>query len=159
MTITNNSVVSFHYTVKDEGGEQLDSSAGGQPLTYLHGANNIIPGLEQALEGKQAGESLEVTIPPEQAYGDHQEGLVQTVPKDVFQGAEVSVGQRFEAQTDNGPITVVVAEIEGDNVTVDGNHPLAGKSLSFSVTVEEVRDATEEEVAHGHVHGAGGHEH
>ncbi len=159
MSITSNSVVSFHYTVKDEDGVQLDSSEGGQPLTYLHGANNIIPGLEQALEGKDQGDSLAVTIPPEQGYGEHLEGLVESVPRDVFQGADIEVGMRFEAQTDNGPISVVITSIEGDDVTVDGNHPLAGKSLSFDVTVEEIRDATEEEVAHGHVHGAGGHQH
>lgn len=159
MAIKNNSVVSFHYTVKDEEGVQLDSSASNQPLTYLHGANNIIPGLEQALEGKQQGESLEVAIPPEQAYGEHQDGLVQSVPRDVFQGAEIELGQRFEAQTSNGPISVVITDIEGDNVTVDGNHPLAGKSLNFDVTIEDIRDATEEEMAHGHVHGADGHQH
>ena len=159
MTISTNSVVAFHYTVRDEDGVQLDSSSGKDPLTYLHGANNIIPGLEQALEGKAVGDSLQVTIPPEQAYGEHHDGLVEAVPKTSFGDAQLEVGMRFEAQTDQGPISVVVTNIEGDSVTVDGNHPLAGKSLSFDVTVEDVRDATDEEKEHGHAHGAGGHQH
>lgn len=159
MTIKTNSVVAFHYTVRDEDGVKLDSSEGSAPLTYLHGASNIIPGLEQALAGKSKGDSLEVTIPPEEAYGVYHDGLVEAVPKDAFEGADIEVGMRFEAQTSDGPISVVITGIEGDHVTVDGNHPLAGKSLSFSVTIEDIRDATAEEISHGHVHGPGGHHH
>jgi FKBP-type peptidyl-prolyl cis-trans isomerase SlyD len=159
MTIENNHVVKFHYTVSDEDGVKLDTSEGKDPLTYLHGANNIIPGLEAALAGKSQGDTLSVNIPPEQAYGEHLEQLVENVPKDAFQGAELAVGMRFEAQTNQGPISVVVTHIEGDTVTVDGNHPLAGKALNFDVSIEEIRDATAEELEHGHAHGVGGHQH
>ena len=159
MTISKDSVVAFHYTVSDEDGVQLDSSAGKSPLTYLHGANNIIKGLENALEGKAEGDSLTVTIPPEDAYGEHHDALVESVPKTAFGENQVQVGMRFEAQTNQGPISVVVTDIAEDNVTVDGNHPLAGKELTFEVAVESVRDATAEERDHGHVHGEGGHDH
>ncbi|MCK9505722.1 MAG: peptidylprolyl isomerase [Porticoccaceae bacterium] len=159
MTIQNNSVVAFHYTVSDEDGVQLDSSSGQSPLTYLHGANNIIPGLEAALTGKSAGDSLKVDIAPDEAYGEYHEGLVQSVPLEAFGDAEVEVGMRFEAQTNDGPISVVITDIDGGNATVDGNHPLAGKKLTFDVTIEDIRPATEEEISHGHVHGVGGHHH
>ena len=156
MNITHNAVVAFHYTVKDEDGVKLDSSEGGTPLTYLHGANNIIPGLERALEGKSKGDSLDVNIPPAEAYGEYIDALVESVPREAFQGAEVEVGMRFEAQTNNGPISVVITHIEGDQVTVDGNHPLAGQRLTFEVKVADIRDASEDELAHGHIHGEGG---
>jgi FKBP-type peptidyl-prolyl cis-trans isomerase SlyD len=159
MTIQNNSVVSFHYTVSDEDGVKLDSSEGKDPLTYLHGARNIIPGLEAALAGKQEGDDLNVTIPPEEAYGEHLDQLVESVPMSAFQGADVHIGMRFEAQSDQGPISVVVTHVEGDTVTVDGNHPLAGKSLNFDVSVQSIREASAEEIEHGHVHGQGGHDH
>ena len=159
MAITQNSVVAFHYTVSDEDGVQLDTSSGKAPLTYLHGANNIIKGLESALEGKAAGDSLTVTIPPEEAYGEYHDALVEAVPKSAFGENEVEVGMRFEAQTNQGPISVVVTNIENDDVTVDGNHPLAGKILTFEVTVEDIREATQEELDHGHAHGEGGHQH
>ncbi len=159
MTVKQNAVVAIHYTVRDEDGVQLDSSEGREPLTYLHGAHNIIPGLESALEGKQVGDQLQVSIAPGDAYGEHQDHLVEAVPLEAFSGQQVEVGMRFQAQTDKGPLSVVITQIEGDQVTVDGNHPLAGKSLSFDVTVDSIRDATEEEVAHGHAHGPGGHQH
>ncbi|HLS99007.1 MAG: peptidylprolyl isomerase [Porticoccaceae bacterium] len=159
MTVKHNAVVSIHYTVRDEDGVQLDTSAGGDPLTYLHGAHNIIPGLESALEGKQVGDSLQVSIVPEEAYGEHLDHLVESVPMDAFGGQPLEVGMRFEAQTEQGPISVVITDISGDLVTVDGNHPLAGKSLSFDVTIDSIRDASDEEIAHGHAHGAGGHHH
>ena len=159
MNVAQNSVVAFHYTVSDDEGVQLDSSAGKSPLTYLHGANNIIKGLESALEGKAEGDSLKVTIPPEDAYGEHMEALVEEVPKEAFGDNKVEVGMRFEAQTNQGPISVVVTEIQDESVTVDGNHPLAGKELTFDVTVENIREATQEEMDHGHVHGEGGHQH
>ena len=159
MTISKNSVVAFHYTVSDEDGVQLDSSAGKEPLSYLHGANNIIKGLEQALEGKAVGDALSVTVPPEDAYGEHMDALVESVPKSAFGDNPINVGMRFEAQTNQGPISVVVTDIQEDSVTVDGNHPLAGKTLTFDVAVDSVRQASAEELAHGHVHGPGGHAH
>lgn len=160
MSIQANAVVSIHYAVSDESGEQLDSSAGKDPLTYLHGANNIISGLEKALEGKDVGDQVQVNIPPEEAYGERMEQLVEAVPREAFGDVEnLEVGMRFQAQTDKGEISVVITDIEDDQVTVDGNHPLAGKALNFDVEVSDVREATEEEIAHGHAHGAGGVEH
>lgn len=161
MTIAQQKVVTIHYKVVDvASGETIDSSEGGQPMTYLHGAQNIIPGLEAALEGKSAGDELEVTIAPEDAYGEYSEERVQKVPMEAFEGVEkVEPGMAFTAQTEQGPINLIVTEVDEAVVTVDANHPLAGKSLQFSVKVESVRDASEEELAHGHVHGEGGHHH
>jgi len=159
MTVKQNAVVSIHYTVRDEDGVQLDSSEGREPLVYLHGANNIIPGLESALEGRQVGEQLQVSVTPEEAYGEHHDHLVESVPVQAFGEQPLEVGMRFEAQTERGPLSVVITHIDGDHVTVDGNHPLAGKPLSFDVTIAEIRDASAEEVAHGHAHGPGGHHH
>ncbi|MAX97748.1 MAG: peptidylprolyl isomerase [Oceanospirillaceae bacterium] len=161
MTIAQQKVVTIHYKVVDvASGETIDSSEGGQPMTYLHGAQNIIPGLEAALEGKSAGDELEVTIAPEDAYGEYSEERVQKVPMEAFEGVEkVEPGMAFTAQTEHGPINLIVTEVDEAVVTVDANHPLAGKSLQFSVKVESVRDASEEELAHGHVHGEGGHHH
>ncbi|TNF09139.1 MAG: peptidylprolyl isomerase [Gammaproteobacteria bacterium] len=160
MNITENAVVLFHYTLTDEEGVQLDSSADDAPLAYIHGHKNIIPGLEQAMEGKTEGDAMKVTVPAADAYGEYQDHLVQQVPREAFQGIdEVNPGMRFEAQTPSGPVSVVVTEANDETVTVDGNHPLAGKDLTFDVKIETVREASEEELAHGHVHGAGGHEH
>ena len=156
MEISDNKVASIHYTLKNDQGETIDSSQGAEPLTYLQGFGNIIPGLEQALVGKAGGDSLEVTVAPEDGYGPIQQELVQEVPRDAFDGVEsISVGMRFEAQTASGPISVVVTAVEGDKVTVDGNHPLAGQTLHFAVEVVEVREATDEELQHGHIHGPG----
>ncbi|MDK2779033.1 MAG: peptidylprolyl isomerase [Pseudomonadota bacterium] len=161
MTIAQQKVVTIHYKVVDvDSGEVIDSSEGGQPMTYLHGAQNIIPGLEAALEGKSVGDELEVTIAPEDAYGEYSDERVQKVPMEAFQGVEkVEPGMAFTAQTEHGPINLIVTEVDEAVVTVDANHPLAGKSLQFSVKVESVRDASEEELTHGHVHGEGGHQH
>jgi FKBP-type peptidyl-prolyl cis-trans isomerase SlyD len=159
MIISENAAVLFHYTLTDEGGNQLDSSKGKDPLAYLHGHKNIIPGLEQEMEGKQAGDVMVVTIAPADAYGERQEQMVQEVPRKTFQADDIHVGMRFEAQTPNGPLTVVVTGVTDETVTVDGNHPLAGKELTFDVRIDSVREATEEELTHGHVHGAGGHQH
>ena len=129
-------------------------------MTYLHGAQNIIPGLEQALEGKAVGDELEVVVEAADAYGERSDDRIQQVPMEAFQGMEkVEPGMAVTAQTDQGQINLVITEVNGDMVTVDANHPLAGKSLKFEVSVEDVRDASEEELAHGHVHGPGGHEH
>lgn len=161
MTIAQHKVVTIHYKVVDvDSGEVIDSSEGGQPMTYLHGAQNIIPGLEQALEGKQVGDEFEVTVAPADAYGEYSDERVQQVPMAAFEGVEkVEPGMAFTAQTEHGPVSLIVTEVDEATVTVDANHPLAGKSLQFSVKIESVRDASEEEMAHGHVHGEGGHHH
>lgn len=160
MQIANDVVVSIEYTLTDDQGTVIDSSVGGEPLTYLHGAGNIIPGLEGALEGKKVGDSFKVSVPPAEGYGEKDEGLLQVVPRGMFQGVDqVEVGMQFHAQTDHGMQVITVAGVEGDNVTVDGNHPLAGQNLNFDVKVVDVRVASSEELEHGHVHGAGGHHH
>lgn len=156
MQITDDKVVAIDYTLKDESGDVLDSSEGRGPLNYLHGHGNIIPGLEQALAGKAQGDNLDVTVEPDEAYGPRHDGLIQQVPMTAFEGVpEVKPGMEFQAQTDQGPMVVRVAEVAEDQVTVDGNHPLAGERLHFSVEVAEVRDATPEELEHGHVHQGG----
>jgi FKBP-type peptidyl-prolyl cis-trans isomerase SlyD len=159
MQIQKDSVVTIHYTVKDAEGQLIDSSDGQEPMAYLHGAGNIVEGLEAALEGQSVGAHVEVTLKPEQAYGSYQPKLVQQLARKVFEGASIEVGQRFNAQTAAGPRTVVVTEIKGDLITIDGNHPLAGQTLNFVVDVTAVRESTEEERAHGHVHGEHGHHH
>lgn len=160
MQIANDVVVSIEYTLTDDQGNVIDSSVGGEPLAYLHGAGNIIPGLEVALEGKQVGDSLKVSVAPADGYGEKDEGLLQVVPRSMFRGVDqIEPGMQFHAQTDYGMQVITVAKVEGDNVTVDGNHPLAGQNLNFDVKVLEVRAATAEELEHGHVHGAGGHHH
>lgn len=158
--IADQKVVSLNFTVKDGEEQIIDSSEGGAPLVYLHGQKNIIPGLEAALEGKAIGDEFDVTIEPEEGYGEYNEEILQVMPKEAFQGVEtIEPGMVFTAQTQNGPVQLAVTKIEGEEVTVDPNHPLAGKTLNFTGSVIEVRDATEEELAHGHVHGEGGHQH
>ncbi|WP_136247744.1 FKBP-type peptidyl-prolyl cis-trans isomerase [Halomonas borealis] len=160
MQIAQNAVVAFHYTLTNDSGEVLDSSEGREPLTYLHGSGNIIPGLEKEMEGRAAGEKLQAKVTPEEGYGEVQPQLVQEVPRDAFQGVEsIEAGMQFQAQTEGGPLMVTVTQVEGDTVTVDGNHPLAGQTLNFDVEIAEVREASEEEVEHGHVHGEGEQEH
>jgi len=154
MTITANSAVTFHYTLTDTDGVELDSSTDQEPLAYLHGHNNIIPGLENALEGRASGDSLDVTIEPAEAYGIINPEMVQEVPRSSFEGVEdIQPGMRFQADTNQGPVPVVITAVSEETVTVDGNHPLAGKTLNFSVTVESVREATADELEHGHIHG------
>lgn len=160
MTIAQNSVVSIHYTLKDETGEIIDSSASAEPLAYLHGHGNLIPGLERELEGKKTGDKLNVTIPAAEGYGEYDKQLVQRVPRRALRGiGDVKVGMRLHAQTEDGQRAVTVTHISGDMVTIDGNHPLAGKALSFEVEVTDVRPATAEELSHGHVHGPDDHHH
>lgn len=161
MNIQKNSVVTMHYELKDDVGEILDSSTGQDPLVYMHGANNIIVGLEEQLEGKTKGDKVVAQVSPEKGYGMPVEALVQTVPAEAFgeEIKEVEIGMRFQAETEQGPVPVVVTGIEDGMVTVDGNHPLAGKQLFFNVSIEDIRDASAEEIEHGHVHGPGGHEH
>jgi FKBP-type peptidyl-prolyl cis-trans isomerase SlyD len=157
MQIADRCIASFHYTLTNDQGEVLDSSAGGEPLAYLHGAGNIVPGLERALAGHRAGDKFEVVVAPEEGYGAHDPRLVQVVPRGAFRGvAELKPGMRFRAESSSGPMAVVITEVRGDDVTVDGNHPLAGATLHFAIEVTAVREATVEEVLHGHVHGPGG---
>jgi len=158
--IEKNRVVSFNYTLRDEQGTVIDSSSGRGPLSYLHGKGNIIPGLEQALSGKAAGDALDVTVAPEQGYGVRDERLVQIVAKAKFGEVEgLAPGMQVRATGPQGPRMVTVVSVDRDFVTVDGNHPLAGRTLHFSLEVAEVRKATHEEISHGHVHGPGGHHH
>jgi FKBP-type peptidyl-prolyl cis-trans isomerase SlyD len=154
MTIDDKHVVSIHYTLKNDEGETLDSSQGREPLAYLHGAGNLVPGLETALAGKAAGDQLQVTVEPEEAYGPANPDLVQAVPLAAFEGVEeVRPGMQFEAKGPDGRAQrVVVEEVGEQEVVINGNHPLAGQVLHFDVTVEEVREATPEEIAHGHAH-------
>ncbi|KFX68254.1 peptidylprolyl isomerase [Pseudomonas taeanensis MS-3] len=161
MLIAANKAVSIDYTLTNDAGEVIDSSAGGAPLVYLHGAGNIIGGLESALVGKQAGDELDVSVEPADAYGEYSAELVATLNRSMFEGVdELEVGMQFHASGPDGSMQIVtIRELEGDDVIVDGNHPLAGQRLNFKVKVVEVRDASDEEVAHGHVHGEGGHQH
>ncbi len=157
MKIENNKVVSFHYTLTDDENNVLDKSGSDEPLSYLHGAGNIIPGLEKALAGKEVGNKLKTRIEPEDAYGAKQEGMVQVLPKEAFQGVDkIEPGLQFQAAGQNGePVVVTVTKVEGDQVTIDGNHPMAGIALTFDVEIDDIRDATEDEIAHGHIHGDG----
>lgn len=157
MNIADQCVASIHYTLTDSEGKVLDSSQGQDPLTYLHGAQNIVPGLEKELAGKTVGEKLKVTVSPKEGYGEKDPQLVQELPRSMFNGVDtIEVGMEFHAQTEHGLQVIEVVGIDGDNVTVDGNHPFAGVELHFEVEVTDVRDATDEELQHGHVHGAGG---
>ncbi|PAU64840.1 FKBP-type peptidyl-prolyl cis-trans isomerase [Pseudomonas indica] len=161
MPIARNKAVSIDYTLTNDAGEVIDSSAGGAPLVYLHGAGNIIVGLEKALEGKQAGDEITVAIEPEDAYGEYSAELVATLSRAMFEGVdELEIGMQFHASGPDGSMQIVtIRDLEGDDVIVDGNHPLAGQRLNFQVKVVDVRDATTEEIAHGHIHGEGGHHH
>jgi FKBP-type peptidyl-prolyl cis-trans isomerase SlyD len=160
MQIAKNTAVQINYTLKNDAGEVLDSSEGAEPLAYLQGNGNLIPGLEKALEGKRAGDAVNVTIPPEEAYGVRDATLIQDVPRSAFEGiADIEVGMQFHAESNQGPRTVTVTKVAADTVTVDGNHPLADQTLHFAVQIIEVRAASQEELSHGHVHGPGGHHH
>lgn len=154
MQIARDTVAAIDYKLTDNDGQVLDTSEGREPLSYLHGAGNLIPGLESALEGQSEGDSLTVQVEPAEAYGERDEQLVQQVPMAAFEGVEqVEAGMRFQATDEQGQGRVVtVTEVEGDQVTVDANHPLAGQPLNFEVSVVEVREATPEEIEHGHVH-------
>ena len=160
MDISADKVVTIHYTLKDDAGTVLDSSAGSEPLAYIQGHGNLVSGLEKALEGKPEGSKVAVSVSPEEGYGKFDPGLIQRVPKRTLQGAgQISKGMQFQARTEDGMRLFTVTGIIGDMVALDGNHPLADKTLHFDVNVIGVRDATSEELEHGHVHGAGGHHH
>ncbi len=161
MQIAVNSVVTIEYTLTDDAGNVIDSSKGGDPLAYIHGIGNIIPGLEAALEGKRAGDALKVAVAPAEGYGERDDSMMQAVPRQMFENPdEIQAGMQFHTMTEDGHTMVVtVVEITPETITVDANHPLAGQNLNFDVTIVEVREATAEELDHGHVHGAGGHHH
>jgi FKBP-type peptidyl-prolyl cis-trans isomerase SlyD len=154
VNIAQKCVVSFYYKLTNSEGEQLDSSDGQEPLKYLHGASNIVPGLEKELEGKKAGDALKVEVQPEEGYGQVNLQLVQKVPHSAFEGApEIKAGMQFQAEGPDGQAQLItVKEVSDDEVTVDGNHPLAGQVLNFDVTIEDVREASAEELEHGHAH-------
>ena len=160
LMIGKHSVVSIHYTLKEDAGEVMDSSEGAEPLVYLHGENNLIPGLESELQGKVTGAKFVATIAAKDAYGEVSEEFVQTIKKDMFQDVDsVEVGMTFVSQGEGGQQRQVrVTTVEGEEVTIDANHPMAGKTLHFDVEVVAVREATDQETEHGHVH-QGGHDH
>ena len=153
MHITKHKVAAIHYTLRNEAGKVIDTSVGSEPLYYLHGEGNLIPGMEEGLEGRQAGDKLELNIPPEKGYGDRSDDMIEEVPKSAFGGQPVEVGMQFNAG--QGQIVTVVA-VGANTITVDANHELAGQHLHFDIDVIDVRDASADELAHGHVHGPGG---
>lgn len=160
MNIAKDSVVTMNYTLKNDTGEVMDTSEGRSPLVYLHGVGALIPGLENELNGKKIADKLAVVIAPEHAYGSRSEDLLRVVSKDGFQGEEeLKAGMRVQLDTEDGQMVAVVSDVTGEDVTLDMNHPLADMTLHFDVEVVDVRPATAEELAHGHVHGEGGHQH
>lgn len=161
MQVSEQKVVTMNYEVADDQGQLIDRSEEGGPLAYIHGNGQLIPGLETALEGRGKGDKVAVDVPPEQGYGERDEEGVQIVARNQFDDSvEIEVGMQFEAQDDDeGHQIVTVVAVDGENITLDTNHPLAGKNLRFEVEILDVRDASAEELSHGHVHGPGGHDH
>ena len=160
MKISQDLVVTIHYTLTNNSGDLLDSSEGQEPLAYIHGHGNIIPGLEAALLDKEVGDVFDVKIPPKDAYGNRDANLEREVSQDVFKGVEkIEEGMQFRANTEDGMRVFTVTKIDGERITIDGNHPLADVELNFKVEVMDIRKASEEELSHGHVHGPGGHQH
>lgn len=160
MQISNDKVALFHYTLTNKDGQVLDTSDGREPLAYIHGKNNIIPGLESQLNGKTAGDKLTVTVQPEEAYGVYNQELIHDIPRTSFgEIKDIQPGMQFQMMAGNSPVIVTVISAADDTVKVDANHPLAGEVLTFDVEITEVRDASQEELEHGHVHGTGGHHH
>ena len=153
-------VVTFHYTLTNAEGEQMESSREGDPITYLHGANNIVTGLEKAMEGHAIKDSFIAKLEPEEAYGVRNEDNIQRVGLKRLKGiGKISVGQILNLQTDKGQVQVTVLKVGRFNIDVDGNHPLAGQELTFDVEIADIREASKEELEHRHVHGPGGHQH
>ena len=160
MQISKNAVATLEYTLTNDSGQVLDSSKGQEPLVYVHGSGMLIPGLEAELEGKTKGDSFRTEIAPENGYGVRDEALVQAVSRAQLPAdLEIQVGVQLQAQSEEGTHVVTVTAVEGDQVKLDANHPLAGVTLHFDIEVMDVREATKEELEHGHVHGPGGHEH
>ncbi|MDB6164318.1 MAG: peptidylprolyl isomerase [Xanthomonadaceae bacterium] len=159
MNVENNRVVRFHYSVAEQGQEALENSQGGEPLAILIGHGNIIPGLEKAMRGHAAGDTFEVDVAAADAYGEKRDGLTQRVPKKHFEGQRLEPGMQVILNTSHGQRPVTIQKIGMSVVDVDLNHPVAGKDLHFTIEIVEVREATDEELSHGHVHGDGGHHH
>lgn len=159
MNIANNTVATIHFTVCSSDGTQIDSSRDSQPMVFLQGSHFLIQGLEDELEGKAAGDKFVIDIAPSLAYGERHEELVQAVPKSMFEDMDINPGMTFRATTDDGEQSVMIIDVNDDDVVVDGNHPLSGLTLNFDVEVLAVREATEEEIAHGHPHTDGECEH
>jgi len=160
MTIKSGTVVTMHYTLKNKAGDIIDSSEGKSPLTYLQGSQNIVIGLEKALEGMNAGDAVKAVVSPEEGYGVKRDDLLQTVPITQFDAPErVIPGAEFQVDTNQGVQSILIKEVNGTDVVVDFNHPLAGETLFFDIDIVEIRESTEEEKDHGHVHGVGGHQH
>ena len=160
MTVEANKVVSIHYTLTNDAGELLDTSSGSEPLFYIHGSGNIVPGLERAMEGKKPGDAFDVDVSSEEGYGARNDEMIQKVPKTAFQNVEdLEIGMSFQAQTGGGMHIFIITDIDDEHVTADGNHPLAGENLHFKIEVVDIREPTKEELSHGHVHGPGGHHH
>jgi FKBP-type peptidyl-prolyl cis-trans isomerase SlyD len=160
MQISPGKVVLIDYTLSDDDKKTIDSSEGGEPLAYIHGSGQIIPGLEKALTGKVVGDALTVDVTPEEGYGLQDPAKIIVIPRSKIDGVpDLKVGMQLQASGGQGAQVVTISKIEGDEVTLDANHPLAGENLHFVVTIREVRNATEEELSHGHVHGPGGHHH
>jgi FKBP-type peptidyl-prolyl cis-trans isomerase SlyD len=156
MQIANNTAVTIHYTLTNDAGEVLDSSTGGEPMVYLHGRGNIISGLEKTLQNKNVGDKFDVRIEPEDAYGEFSDDMIQVVSREMFDGIDdLEVGMQFHAAVNSGSGIVTIMKIDGDDITIDGNHPMAGLALSFAIEVVGVRLATKDENSHGHIHGAG----
>lgn len=160
MQVAKHAVVTITYTLTAPDGEVLDTCEGAEPLAYVHGTGSLVPGLESALEGKKKGDRFEVSVAPEQGYGERDESMVQVIErKKLPPGLELEVGTQLQARGQDGDLIVTVVKLEGERVTLDGNHPLAGMQLQFVGEIRDVRSATQTELAHGHVHGAGGHHH
>ena len=159
MNIADQTVVSLQYVLKNATGETLDQCDREEPLCYLHGSGNLIPGVEEALVGNTTGASMQVVITPEKGYGERDDQLVLDVPRSELPEGDLNVGMQFQVEHEGGQGIVTVTSIEEDKVTLDGNHPLAGETLHFDLEVLDVRAATSEELEHGHVHGPGGHQH
>jgi len=159
MKVGLNKVVAIHYTLTNNEGTVLDSSNGRDPLNFIHGLGHLIPGMEEGLHGKEVGNKFQLKVSPEKGYGNYQNEMVQQVPVSAFAGQEINVGMQFEAGSDEQRFLVNIKAIDAETVTVDGNHPLAGVELNFDIEVMEIREATDDEIAHGHVHGPEGHHH
>lgn len=157
MQVSEHKAVTIHYTLTNPEGDVIDSSRGGEPLSYIQGIGALVPGLERELEGKSAGDNVTVSISPEEGYGERSQQLIQAVPKELFKvDGDIEVGMRFHAEAEHGIELVEVVAVGEDTVTIDANHPLAGQTLNFDVDIVDVRDATAEEIEHGHIHGEGG---
>ena len=156
-TVAAHKAVEIHYTLTNDAGEVVDSSREVEPLPYIHGTESLVPGLESALDGKAVGDKIVVSIAPADGYGEVNPELTQSIPRNLFEfDGEIEVGMRFEAEAENGIELVTVIAVDAENIVIDANHPLAGQTLNFDVEIMSIREATSEELEHGHVHGAGG---